>query len=248
VNGDKRHDIITPAGWLEAAADVRAAGEWTFHATDWASAPSNPAPSERPAEFGFMYALNVNKDGRNDILTTMAHSYGVLWFEQQPDGGWVRRMVDATWANAHASALADLNGDGQFDLITAKRYFGRGGSEASEREPMGIYWYQFRPGPKGSIGGSVTSSSTEVAPAPACRWPSKTWMGTAIAMSSRRGRQGYSCRRTSRRRRPPPRRRGGGREDTGAGGAREIAFSLLRSREPGVVWLARGASAVPLPK
>src|SRR4026207_260645 len=33
VNGDKRTDILTPRGWLEAPADPRQ-GNWTFHA-DW---------------------------------------------------------------------------------------------------------------------------------------------------------------------------------------------------------------------
>src|SRR4029453_7859618 len=42
LNGDKRNDIITPAGWLEAPADVRASGEWTFHPTNWAPPPSPP--------------------------------------------------------------------------------------------------------------------------------------------------------------------------------------------------------------
>jgi hypothetical protein len=163
VNGDKRTDIITPAGWLEAPADVRAEGEWTLHAADWASAPpparAGPAQPgtppkqspDRPAEYAFMYVVDVNKDGRGDILTTMAHSYGVLWFEQLAEGGWRRRTIDATWANAHSSALADLNGDGQPDLVAAKRYFGRSGNDPSEREPMGIYWYQFRRGPEDSV-------------------------------------------------------------------------------------------------
>ncbi len=261
LNGDKRNDIITPAGWLEAPADVRASGEWTFHPTDWASPPSPPGaagaagpapplrqmtrqeaikagflvedaagridlrngakmtadglvyapagpqatgsepgmrritreeavkggylvetgggglvlrngarpavegmfdvpvagdqppaqPAMRPAEYAFMYVIDINKDGRNDILTTMAHSTGVLWFEQRADGQWGQRLIDATLANAHSSALADLNDDGQLDLIAAKRYFGRGGADPSEREPMGIYWYQFRPGPNGGV-------------------------------------------------------------------------------------------------
>ena len=60
-----------------------------------------------------MYVLDVNKDGRNDIVTTMAHSYGVLWFEQHADGGWITRPIDTTWANAHSTAMADVNGDGQ---------------------------------------------------------------------------------------------------------------------------------------
>ena len=162
VNGDKRNDIITPAGWLEAPADVRAGGEWTLHRTEWAIEPAAPAPAQpppasaavppgRPAEFAFMYVVDVNKDGRNDILTTMAHSYGVLWFEQGEGGQWMRRPIDNTWANAHSSALVDMNGDGQTDLVTAKRYFGRSGNDPSEREPMGIYWYQYRSGPKGTV-------------------------------------------------------------------------------------------------
>jgi hypothetical protein len=34
VNGDGRNDILTPKGWLEAPADVRAPGDWVFHPTD----------------------------------------------------------------------------------------------------------------------------------------------------------------------------------------------------------------------
>ena len=215
VNGDKRNDIITPAGWLEAPADVNAPGEWTLHPANWgaisipqpgdaappppqgemrrltreqaikegfvvetatgpgrfdlrngalmspdgtvvlvplATAGAQPAsPRSRPAEYAFMYVVDVNKDGRNDIVTSMAHSYGVLWLEQQADGQWMPRIIDASWANAHSTAMADVNRDGQPDLIAAKRYWGRNGTEPAEREPMGIYWYEFRPGLKGSV-------------------------------------------------------------------------------------------------
>jgi len=165
VNGDKRNDILTPQGWLEAPPDVRAPGNWTMHATDWSQLPEGsttgpaaapgaspaPQPPARPAEYAFMYVIDVNKDGRSDVVTSMAHSYGVLWFEQTADSRWVRRMIDSTWANAHSSAMADVNGDGQLDLVAAKRYFGRTGNDPAEREPMGIYWYQFRPGAKDSV-------------------------------------------------------------------------------------------------
>ena len=168
VNGDKRNDIITPAGWLEAPADVKAPGEWTLHPTNWstisvpqpgeppsappqAAAPGAAQRPSRPAEYAFMYVVDINKDGRNDILTSMAHSYGVLWLEQHEDGQWTPRIIDATWANAHSTAMADVNRDGQADLVAAKRYWGRNGTEPAEREPMGIYWYEFRPGPKGTV-------------------------------------------------------------------------------------------------
>lgn len=158
VNGDKRNDILTPQGWFEAPADVRAPANWTFHPTDWsqtpalANGPPGPPPAQpRPAEFAFMYVIDVNKDGRNDVVTSMAHSYGVIWFEHGADGRWMWRPIDLTWANAHSTALSDMNADGQPDLVAAKRYFGRNGTDPSEREPMGIYWYEFRPGPKDSV-------------------------------------------------------------------------------------------------
>jgi hypothetical protein len=158
VNGDRRNDILTPQGWFEAPADVRAPGNWTFHPTDWSQAPAplggapgRPPAQPRPAEFAFMYVIDVNKDGRNDVVTSMAHTYGVVWFEHGTDGRWMWRPIDLTWANAHSTALSDLNADGQPDLVAAKRYFGRNGTDPSEREPMGIYWYEFRPGPKDSV-------------------------------------------------------------------------------------------------
>ncbi len=165
VNGDGRNDILTPQGWFEAPADVRN-GAWTFHQTDWSQhpiapsgaqrgappapapvapgAPATSAPAPRPAQFGFMYALDVNGDGRRDIITGMGHDYGVCWYEQNSDGSWTQRVIDNTWSQAHAPILADVNADGQMDLVTGKRYFAHNGSDPGEREPIGLYWYEFQ--------------------------------------------------------------------------------------------------------
>jgi hypothetical protein len=164
VNGDGRNDILTPQGWLEAPPDVRR-GQWTFHPTDWnqhpipasgsarggrgaavapAVPPATPAPAPPTTQFGFMYALDVNGDGRADIVTGMGHDYGLCWFEQNADGTWTQHVIDNTWSQAHAPVLADLNGDGQMDLIAGKRYFAHNGSDPGEREPLGLYWYEFR--------------------------------------------------------------------------------------------------------
>ena len=137
VNGDSRIDILTPQGWLEAPADPRAAGNWTFHATDWqqraipppaqvespslttppamvtppaaaadptAATPGAAAPGGRGAEWGFLHVLDVNGDGRNDVLTTGAHSYGICWFEQRADGQWQQHVIDHSWSHARVGA------------------------------------------------------------------------------------------------------------------------------------------------
>ena len=139
LNSDGRNDILTAKGWLEAPADPRAAGDWTFHPTDWGQTGT--------WEFGFMHVLDVNGDGRKDVVTTIAHASGVLWIEQAADGKWISRTIDNTWSQSHTSALADLTGDGQVELITGKRYHARNAAaDASEREPLGLYWYEFQRG------------------------------------------------------------------------------------------------------
>lgn len=163
VNGDGRNDILTPQGWLEAPANVHADGYWKFHPTDWAQHPVEPAgrehelggpenpaaagseaPPRRPDQFGRMYVLDINGDGRPDVLTTMAHSYGIVWYEQTADGQWIQHVIDNTWSQAHASILVDMNGDGQLDLVTGKRYFAHNGADPGSREPIGLYWYEYR--------------------------------------------------------------------------------------------------------
>jgi len=156
INGDGRNDILTPKGWLEAPADLNSTAEWVFHPTDWdtypVSAPApGPAPLAKPAQFGFMYVLDINGDGRNDVLTTAAHDYGICWFEQKADGAWTKHVIDTTWSQSHASVLVDLNGDGKPDLVTGKRYMAHNGNDPGEREPVGIYWYEYRKDAKGAV-------------------------------------------------------------------------------------------------
>ena len=95
--------------------------------------------------------LDINGDGRNDVLTTSAHSYGICWFEQRADGSWQQHVIDQSWSHAHASVLADINGDGRPDLISGKRFLARNVPAPGDDEPLGIYWYEFAPGKDNTV-------------------------------------------------------------------------------------------------
>jgi hypothetical protein len=138
VNGDGRNDVITPLGWLEAPPDPRNP-DWKFH------------PEFDLVSVGYIYVLDVNGDGRPDLVTSMGHDYGIFWMENQGGGKWLKHVIDDTWSQPHAMTMIDLNGDGRPDFVTGKRYMAHNGSDPGEREPLGIYWYEYRPAKDGSI-------------------------------------------------------------------------------------------------
>jgi hypothetical protein len=128
VNGDHRTDIITPKGWYEAPPDPRS-GDWTFH------------QDFDLGQTGFIFVLDVNGDGRPDLVTTMAHDYGIFWMERTADGKWVKHMIDDTWSQSHAMTMVDLRGDGHKGFLTGKRYLAHD-HDPGVREPLGVYWYE----------------------------------------------------------------------------------------------------------
>jgi hypothetical protein len=132
VNGDGKIDVLTPKGWFEAP-------DWKHH-PDWDS----------KEHLSFIHVLDVNRDGRNDIVAGHAHDYGLFWMEQGADGKWTKRIIDDTWSQAHAVTVVDLNGDGKKDIVTGKRWMAHD-HENGAREPNGIYWYETLdvPGPDG---------------------------------------------------------------------------------------------------
>lgn len=136
VNGDGKTDILTPLGWFERTGDG-----WKWHG-DW--------ETDSPKALGFLHVLDIDGDGRNDVLTSNAHDYGIYWLKNLGNGQWQENLIDNSWSQAHATTLADLNGDGQPDLVTGKRYMAHNGRDPGEREPLGVYWYEYR-----RIGGRI---------------------------------------------------------------------------------------------
>lgn len=133
INGDGREDLLFQSGWYERPEDVRA-GEWELH-SDWEYKQAG-CP---------MIVVDLNEDGRNDVIWGSGHNYGLFWMEQLPaeEGKtqWREHVIDRSWSQAHALAWVDLDGDGQEDLITGKRVRAHSGNDPGADETPGLYYY-----------------------------------------------------------------------------------------------------------
>lgn len=135
MNGDKRLDVLTREGWWEAPLN-RETTDWPFHATNLG------------AECAQMVALDVNKDGKKDIISSSAHNYGMWWYEkikEMPET-WEKHEITKQFSQMHGLTLVDINGDGQKDLVTGKRYFAHNGKDPGEYEPAVLFWFEFKAG------------------------------------------------------------------------------------------------------
>jgi hypothetical protein len=132
VDGDGKADILTPTGWLK---NIDANNDkWEWH-PDW-----------NLGDAGFpILTYDVNNDGKMDIIYGQGHGYGLYWLEQQGDGAgrrWVKHIIDESFSQSHALKLADIDGDGEPELITGKRYRGHNGHDPGSYDPIVVYYYK----------------------------------------------------------------------------------------------------------
>jgi hypothetical protein len=150
LNGDGNEDIVLSWGWLEAP-DNPYEGEWKEH-RDFAFAQAS-CP---------IIVIDVNQDGMNDIIVGQGHNYGLHWWEQSVDAdgkqSWTQHDIEPHRSQFHDMQLADVDNDGEPELVTGKRYRAHNGADPGSGDPLGLYYYEIN-------GGNFVRNTVDYGPA-----------------------------------------------------------------------------------
>ncbi|MDG2166577.1 MAG: VCBS repeat-containing protein [Opitutales bacterium] len=138
INGDGREDIMVGMGWYERPEGDPLAQKWIWHphgGENWhASVPS--------------LVRDMNGDGINDVIWGKGHAYGLFWWEGQGvdskgEPQWKEHLIDDSFSQPHALHWADIDGDGEDEMITGKRIFAHNGRDDGGTEPSVVYYYEW---------------------------------------------------------------------------------------------------------
>ncbi|MFO0849662.1 MAG: VCBS repeat-containing protein [Gemmataceae bacterium] len=141
VNGDGRVDVVTSgaatggqAGWWEQPAKPDGKTPWAFHPFQFGDAVAD------------MFVVDIDADGKNDILCTSAHKFGVWMLKQRADKKTAHPVFDKVElfgrlaSETHAAHFVDIDGDGLKDLVTGKRWWSHGRSEPGSAWEARVYY------------------------------------------------------------------------------------------------------------
>jgi hypothetical protein len=89
---------------------------------------------------------DLNHDGRLDISFSRGHAYGMYWWEyQEPDldgtTNWKQHVIDESWSQTLRLKLAEIDGDGEDDLVARKCIRAHNSRDVGEADPPVVYYY-----------------------------------------------------------------------------------------------------------
>ena len=136
ITGSGRGDFVLNDGWLEAPEDPLN-GEWTFH-QDFSFGWSASVP---------ILVVDVDGDGLSDLIVGQGHDYGLDWWRQVRDKkgkiSWEKHPIDPFNSQYHDLMWVDIDGDGQNELITGKRYRAHCGNDPGGYDDYGCYYFKW---------------------------------------------------------------------------------------------------------
>lgn len=120
LNGDGRPDVTTAAKGGPTAPP--GSGDWFA----WWEAPEDPFQSgwkkhliaDQQIAATNIIPADVDGDGRNDVVCTRGHGFGLCWFKAP---NWERTDFASDLEGPHCLTVADLDGDGDLDAATCAK-------------------------------------------------------------------------------------------------------------------------------
>ena len=144
INGDGRNDVMCTAGWWEQPEKADGKSPWKFHKAAFGDACAD------------MYAVDLDGDGKNDVISSSAHNYGIWSYLQKSskdDPTFLKKdLFPKLVSQTHAMHFVDINGDGLKDMVTGKRKWAHGPKgDADPNAAPSIYWFEARKGSDGVV-------------------------------------------------------------------------------------------------
>ncbi len=154
VNGDGRLDLLEKDGWWEQPSSLTGDPEWKKHNATFGTGGAQ------------MYAYDVDGDGENDVITSIAaHGYGLAWYENVKANGEItfkehlfvnkepkENKYGVQFSQLHAIDLIDMDGDGLKDIVTGKRFWAHGShGDAEPNAAAVLYWFKLVRGADKSV-------------------------------------------------------------------------------------------------
>jgi len=139
LNQDGRTDVLIAHGYWAQPEDLSA--PWPFQPYALAQDGVN---SER---LGDIHLDDLDLDGDMDLIGSSAHSFGVWWFENtgsKTKPQFKAHTIQQSNSQTHAMEFVDVNGDGQRDIVTGKRFFAHNGGDPGAREASLMYWFEVK--------------------------------------------------------------------------------------------------------
>jgi hypothetical protein len=115
IDGDGDADLVLSGEWARnpGGSAAREPARWTSYEIG----PFNPAFKA--------LVVDLDQDGRADILTSSSeHAADVAWFRavDGPTGRWVRHVIQPSLPGAHTLQAADMDRDGDFDVVVGQMH------------------------------------------------------------------------------------------------------------------------------
>ena len=128
VNGDRKPDLLTGAGWFEQPSDP--AQTWPYHEVELC-----------PNNCSHMFTYDVDGDGVLDVIGASPHDYGAWWWRQDAST-FTQHEIDLTISENHSARFVDLDGDDIPELITGKRYWAHLDHDPGAYDPVLLVAYK----------------------------------------------------------------------------------------------------------